>query len=170
MRGDKTMKKALKKIITIISTSMAKLQLGSYGENIVVNFPSKFTKNTFVGKYCNFNGLEVSGNGKVTIGDYFHSGKGILFITQNHNYEGSLIPYDNTFIYKDIIVEDCVWIGAKAIILGGVNLGEGCIVQAGSVVVKDVPKYAIVGGSPAKVFKYRDIKSYEEKKVLGRYN
>ena len=55
----------------------------------------------------------------------------------------------------DIIVEDDVWIGHGATILSGVRIGQGAVVAAGSVVTKDVPPYAIVGGVPAKVIKYR---------------
>ena len=55
----------------------------------------------------------------------------------------------------DIIVDDDVWIGQGAIILSGVHIGQGAVVAAGSVVTKDVPPYAIVGGVPAKVIRYR---------------
>ena len=55
----------------------------------------------------------------------------------------------------DIIVEDDVWIGCRSTILSGVRIGQGAVVAAGSVVTKDVPPYAIVGGVPAKVIKYR---------------
>nr|WP_275298384.1 hypothetical protein [Clostridium sp. YIM B02555] len=54
-----------------------------------------------------------------------------------------------------LIIDDEVWIGDKALILSGVHIGKGAIVAAGSVVVHDVPPYAIVGGNPAKVIKYR---------------
>lgn len=54
-----------------------------------------------------------------------------------------------------IIIEDDVWIGERALILSGVRIGKGAVVGAGSVVTKDVPPYAIVGGVPAKVIKYR---------------
>lgn len=50
---------------------------------------------------------------------------------------------------KPIIIEDNVWIGANSIILPGVTLGEGCVVSAGSIVVKDVPPRCIVAGNPA---------------------
>jgi acetyltransferase-like isoleucine patch superfamily enzyme len=54
-----------------------------------------------------------------------------------------------------IIVEDDVWIGFGCIILSGVKIGQGAVIAAGSVVTKDVPRYAIVGGNPAKIIKYR---------------
>lgn len=55
----------------------------------------------------------------------------------------------------DIILDDDVWIGYNVTILSGVHIGQGAIVAAGAVVTKDVPPYAIVGGVPAKVIKYR---------------
>jgi tetrahydrodipicolinate N-succinyltransferase len=55
----------------------------------------------------------------------------------------------------DIVVDDDVWIGYRAMILSGVHIGQGAVVAAGAVVTKDVPPYAIVGGVPAKVIKYR---------------
>ncbi len=55
----------------------------------------------------------------------------------------------------NIVVEDDVWIGNNATILSGVHIGQGAVVAAGAVVSHDVPPYAIVGGVPAKVIKYR---------------
>lgn len=65
--------------------------------------------------------------------------------------------------FAEIEYEDCpktvigndVWIGANALIKSGVHIGNGAIIAAGAVVVKDVPPYAIVGGVPAKIIKYR---------------
>jgi acetyltransferase-like isoleucine patch superfamily enzyme len=51
---------------------------------------------------------------------------------------------------KPVIIKDDVWIGANAIILGGVTLGKGVIIGAGAVVTKSVPDYYVVGGVPAK--------------------
>lgn len=61
-------------------------------------------------------------------------------------------PLDNPL--KTLIGND-VWIGRSAIILSGVNIGNGAVVGAGSVVTKDVPSYAIVAGNPAKLIRYR---------------
>jgi acetyltransferase-like isoleucine patch superfamily enzyme len=143
----------------------------SYGSDLRVNGRSKATQNTVLGNNVNFNGMIIAGRGKVTIGNNFHSGEDCLMITQIHNYDtGKAIPYDNTYLTKDIIIEDNVWLGSRVILLGGVTIGEGAIIQAGSVVVSDIPKYAIAGGHPAKVFKYRDIEHYEKLKTEKKFN
>ena len=54
-----------------------------------------------------------------------------------------------------IIIEDDVWIGTNAIILSNVKVGKGAVVAAGSVVTKDVPPFAIIGGNPGRIIKYR---------------
>ncbi|WP_281040324.1 MULTISPECIES: CatB-related O-acetyltransferase [unclassified Mesorhizobium] len=54
-----------------------------------------------------------------------------------------------------IVVGHDVWIGARAIIMSGVTIGNGAVIGAGSVVTKDVPPYAIVAGSPARIIRYR---------------
>jgi acetyltransferase-like isoleucine patch superfamily enzyme len=130
---------------------------------------TKLNRKTYLGKNCNFNGLVIRGDGKVTFGDNFHSGSGILIISRNHNYEGEAIPYKG-YIYKDIIIGDNVWIGSRSIILPGVNIGEGAIIQAGSVVANDIPKCGIAGGHPAKVFKYRDVAHYEDLKRQNKFH
>lgn len=56
---------------------------------------------------------------------------------------------------KDVIIEDGVWCGCNVTILKGCHIGRGAVVAAGSVVTKNVPPYAIVGGNPAKIIKYR---------------
>lgn len=54
-----------------------------------------------------------------------------------------------------VVIEDDVWIGYGAIILSGVIIGRGSVVAAGSLVIRDVPRYAIVGGVPASVVRWR---------------
>lgn len=151
-------------------TKRAKNSMGSFGVGLRVNSPSIFTKNVTVGDYCNFNGMEIGGRGNVSFGDYFHSGSGCQIITENHNYEGSMIPYDDTFVVKNVTIGDCVWFGDKVLVVGNVNIGEGAIIAAGSVVCKDVPPLAIVGGNPATIIKYRDKDHYYRLKLEGRFN
>jgi len=141
------------------------------GADLKVNAPSRVNSNTTLGNNVNFNGLVIRGEGEVVIGDNFHSGPDILFVTQNHNYDGGeAIPYDDTYIRKPIIIEDNVWLGARVIVMGGVRIGEGAIIQAGSVVSADIPKYAIAGGHPAKAFKYRDTEHYQRLKSEGKFH
>lgn len=143
----------------------------SYGQNVRVRGKSRFNKRTVLGNNVNFNGMKVLGDGKLTIGDNFHSGEDCLLITQTHNYNnGQAIPYDKTYIYKEIVIEDNVWLGSRVTILGGVTIGEGAIIQAGSVVVKDIPACGIAGGHPAKVFKYRDIDHYNKLKKTKKFH
>lgn len=148
----------------------AKRQLGAYGKRLLVNGPSVFNSNVTVGNYCNFNGMRCLGNGKIYFGDYFHSGIECMVITQNHNYEGNMIPYDNTYVYKNVTIGDCVWFGNRVTVVGNVSIGEGAIIAAGAVVTKDVPPLAIVGGNPAKVIKFRDKDHYFKLKAEGKYN
>ena len=144
--------------------------LNSYGKRLKVNYPCVFGGNVSVGNYCNFNGMQVLGKGIVVFGNYFHSGRECMIITQNHNYEGGMIPYDNTYIYKNVIIGDCVWFGNRVIVTGNVTIGEGAIIAAGSVVCKDVPPLAIVGGNPAKIIKYRNKEHYYKLKTTGKFN
>lgn len=154
--------KYIKNILTYFFTFLAIRKIGNYKTKPKVNFYSRFTKNTFLGSNCHFNGLIIRGNGKVIIGDNFHSGKDVLIINSYHKYDGGdAIPYDTKeMINKDVIIRDNVWIGDRVIILGGVTIGEGAIIQAGAVVVKDIPNFAVAGGNPAKVFKFRDVEHY----------
>ena len=142
----------------------------SYAGKVYVGGKSFVTANTELGKNVSINGMGISGNGRVVIGDNFHSGPGCQIITSFHNYEGEAIPYDDTFLDKDVIIGDNVWIGNNVIILGGVTIGEGVIVQAGSVVCKDIPPYAIAGGHPATQFKYRDRFHYDKLKEEGKFH
>jgi len=143
----------------------------SYSSPLKVNGLTIVTKNTELGKNVNFNGLVIRGNGKVVIGNNFHSGIGCVIITQSHKYDdGDAIPYDShEYIIKDVIIKDNVWIGERVIILGGVTIGEGAIIQAGSVVVKSIPDFAIAGGHPAQVFKYRNIQHYIKLKEMNKF-
>lgn len=163
------MKRLIQNIMTFFCTFFAKRMAGKVGKGLRVNKPCKFTKRTVIGDYCNFNGMRVMGGGSVTFGNYFHSGIECMIITQNHNYEGDRIPYDEKIILKTITIGDCVWFGNRVTVTGGIAIGEGAIVAAGAVVTKDVPPFAIVGGNPAKVIKFRDKEHYNKLKSEGKF-
>jgi acetyltransferase-like isoleucine patch superfamily enzyme len=113
--------------------------------------------------------IECSGG--VTIGRYFHTGRGLTIFSTNHNYESEImIPYDNISINKPVIIKDFVWCGSNVTVVPGVTIGEGVVIGAGTVVTKDVPDYAVIGGNPHKIIKYRNIELFKKLKLNGRFN
>lgn len=97
----------------------------------------------------------------VKIGDYVMMGQDVIFYANNHHFEDLSKPMSKqgSNNLRTLTIEDDVWIGSRAIILPSVNIiGKGSIIGAGAVVTKDVPPYAIVGGNPAQVLKYRNKK------------
>ena len=134
----------------------------SIGKNFWCNGFSHVNENTILGECVNFNGMTITGKGNVNIGNYFHSGIENLIITQTHNYEtGDAIPYKGTE-HRDVVIGDFVWFGSRVTILPGTKIGDGVVVQAGSVVHGEIPPLAVIGGNPAQIIKYRDKEHYEK--------
>ena len=160
----------LRRIRTKFFTLICKHSAKQVGKGVYINHMCKFSHNTTIGNNCHFNGMRISGDGQVAIGNNFHSGENIRILTTYHNFDhGEAIPYDNTYYSKDVVIEDNVWLGEAVMILGGVTIGEGAVIQARSVVCKDVPPLAIAGGHPAVPFKYRDKEHYEKLKAEGKF-
>jgi len=96
----------------------------------------------------------------VTIGNYVMIGEDTLILGGAHKFDRTDVPIGHQGALGKTYLEisDDVWIGVRVIILPGCKrIGKGVIVGAGSVVTKDIPDYAIVGGNPAKVIKYREV-------------
>jgi maltose O-acetyltransferase len=93
----------------------------------------------------------------MVIGNNIRMGLDTYFIGKNHRFRNRDVPMRNQGASKEQPIEigDDVWIGARAIVMPGVKIGEGAIIAAGSVVTKNVESYNIVGGSPATVIKIR---------------
>ncbi len=97
--------------------------------------------------------------GRVLIGDNVIFGPGVSIFSENHRFDDPELPVSvQGETRKGVIVEDGVWVGARAVILDGVKVGKNSIIAAGSIVNKDVPPYTIVGGVPAKILKNRKVK------------
>ena len=102
---------------------------------------------TLNGGYCNV-GSQIVCYKKITIGKGATIGRHVLIIDTDAHQVNSNQPMN-----QEIIIGDHVWIAHYAIILKGVNIGDGAVVAAGSVVTKDVPARCVVAGSPAKVIR-----------------
>lgn len=118
------------------------------------------------GSYGELNVVSFGDKTKLTIGNYVSISEEVTFLLDVEHYTDRISTYPfrvkmlkeckfEAFSKGDIIVDDDVWIGYGATIMSGVHIGKGAVIASGAVVVKDVPPYAIVGGVPAKVIKYR---------------
>ena len=128
-------------------------------------------KHTYIGKHA-----RLCPPDKIKIGDYCTIANDTMFNPVGHPINWlSVHPFQywkkcDPRLYGDMVNENAihhneqpknieigndVWIGERAVVMGGVNIGDGAIVAFGAIVTKDVPPYAIVGGVPAKVLKYR---------------
>lgn len=118
------------------------------------------------GSYGELNIIDFGGENHLMIKNYVSIAQNVTFILNAEHYVDRISTYPfkvkilqitslESFGKGDIIVDDDVWIGYGATIMSGVHIGQGAVVAAGAVVTKDVPPYAIVGGVPAKVIKYR---------------
>lgn len=115
-------------------------------------------KDTEVGDYVGFGSNFKILNRILKIGNELMMGEDVLFLGGGHKHDQLDIPMgkqggeDKT----PLEIKDDVWIGARVIVLPGCKkIGTGVIIGAGSVVTKDIPDYAIVGGNPAKIIRYR---------------
>ena len=141
-------------------------KINQHNDTIVnAKFP---INNVVVGKqsYGELNVITFSDKHKLVIGNYISIAQNVTFMLDTEHYMShiSTFPFkvktlsvesSESFAKGDIFVDDDVWIGYGATIMSGVHIGQGAIVAAGAVITKDVPPYAIVGGVPAKVIKYR---------------
>lgn len=117
------------------------------GENIYLG------KNSHINHNCC---IWASSNSKIILGDNLLMGPGTKIFSSNHNSALGISMNVQPYVEKDIVIGNDVWIGANCVILSGVNIGDGAIIAAGSVVTKDIPPYTIAGGVPAKPIKKRE--------------
>ena len=99
-------------------------------------------------------GLHNTIIGPVTIGSHVNLAQGITVTALNHNFEDSDKRIDEQGVSTTpVTIEDDIWIGANAVILPGVTIGNHSVVAAGAVVTKNVPPHSLVAGVPAKIIK-----------------
>ena len=138
--------------------------LGEMGEGVFMQGPIFFHygKHTKVGNwfFANYN-LTVQDDAKVTIGDGVMFGPNVTIVTPVHPMVASErgCMYDengniNHLCYaKPVTIGNDVWLGANVTVCGGVKIGNGCVIGAGSVVTRDIPDNCFAAGVPCKVIR-----------------
>lgn len=119
-------------------------------------FPSRISKDFELGPYS-LVGRGASICGRVKAGKYVMFAPDVTIAGADHIFDAVGVPmyFAGRPELPETLIGDDVWIGTRACILAGVSIGRGSIVAMGSVVTKDVPPYAIVGGVPAKAIRQR---------------
>ncbi len=121
------------------------------------------------GSYGKIHAISWGEGATVTVGKYCSISSGVVALTGGEHRVDWVTTYPFNVLWPkvaghiqghpktkgDVIIGNDVWIGMDAFILSGVKIGDGAVIGAKSVVAKDVPPYAIVGGNPAKIIRYR---------------
>lgn len=125
-----------------------------------------------IGPRCAFNGMLIKNDGakkgtpraKVTIGRNFHCGKGCKIRTSDHDFRRGYPMVSGELsgmVSADVTIGDHVWFGDEVLVMKGVTIGSGVVIQARSVVVSNIPDLAIAGGHPCRPFSYRTREEYD---------
>lgn len=133
-----------------------KLTMTDCQKSVVISFSTLFSQadtelhqGVYIGPQCNIGKCKIEANCLVGSGVHIMSGKG------QHNFSDLNTPLkDQGGVFSKVTIGEDSWIGNGALILA--NIGKKCVVAAGSVVVNDVPDFAIVAGNPAKIIKMRN--------------
>ncbi len=150
------------------STLTGNINIGAYARlmgPLTISGSSKVT----IGRNTSLNGpnFDIYAQlNEVHIGNFCSIARNTSFQEFNHFYQRATSYFIHQHVFEDSVDKDIyskgdirvghdVWIGAGCIILSGANIGTGAVIAANSVVAKDIPPYAIVGGNIAKVIKYR---------------
>ncbi len=145
---------------------------GNYYKKIRADLAREFVDyvgvNVNIEPHCSFDyALKIGDNsgigenselyGDIFIGNDVMMGTNCIIYTRNHRFDDLDKPMWKQGFQevKPVIIGNDVWIGGRVTILPGVKIGNGVIIGAGSVVTKDVPDYAVMGGNPAVILKYR---------------
>lgn len=119
--------------------------LHPYGGKIMIG------KNVGINHYC-----VIYGNGGVTIGDNVMIATSCVIVASSHNFGRTDIPMIQQGVTcEGIKIGNDVWLGARVIVLDGVEIGEGSVIGAGSIVSKSIPPYSVAVGVPTRVIKQR---------------
>jgi acetyltransferase-like isoleucine patch superfamily enzyme len=120
-----------------------------YGVHVEAGNSIRIGSNTHFAPFCVL-------YGPLEIGENCAFAAHCTFAAVGHGYARTDIPMvQQKTTAKTIIIEDDVWFGANAVVVGGVRIGRGSIIGAGAVVTKDVEPYSVMGGTPARLIRMR---------------
>lgn len=139
------------------------------GCNIIYGVNISAGKPVTIGRYSSLNGPNTDVTcslNAVTIGAFCSIARNVSIQEYNHRFDGMSSYLMHKNVFKEPVVKDLysrgpveigndVWIGSHCVVLGGTKIGDGAVVGANSVVSGEIPPYAVVAGSPAKIIKYR---------------
>ncbi len=98
----------------------------------------------------------LRGDGGLEIGCDVLISPQVVIMTANHAFEDCMHPIrQQGDVREAVVIEDDVWLGTGVKVMAGVRIGRGAVVAAGAVVTKDVPPFAVVGGVPARLIRFR---------------
>ena len=103
-------------------------------------------------------GINSKVENDLVMGDYVLMGPDVVIYSSMHSYDNIEKPimHQGAKTIKPVTIGNDVWIGLRAIIMPGCHIGDHVIIGSGAVVTKDVPDYAVVGGVPAKIIRFRN--------------
>ena len=130
-----------------------KFSLGDY--SVIESFAciNNAVGDVIIGNYTRI-GLHNTIIGPVTIGHHVNLAQGITVTALNHKFENPNIRIDEQGVStKPVVIGNDIWVGANAVILPGITIGDHSVIAAGAIVTKDVPPHSLVAGIPAKVIK-----------------
>lgn len=141
-----------------------RLILDECGSNVNIEKGADFALNIKIGNNSGIGKNSIVG-AYTQIGDNVMMGEACFIYARNHKTDRLDVPMciQGFEEYRPVVISDDVWIGARVTILPGAKIGKGVIIGAGAVITGEIPDYAVVGGVPARIIKYR----YQEKGRCG---
>ena len=139
-----------------IKRGLLRITLTSCGKGVNVGFACALSPRIEIGSYSSFGNRCVI-QGGVRIGSDVMMAPDVKIYTRNHNIGDISRPMRlQGDSFSPVTIGDDVWIACNVVILPGVSVGSHSVIGAGSIVTRDVPDYAVVVGSPAKVLRFRN--------------
>lgn len=136
-----------------------RLLLGKLGKDVLIDYGTYFRypkkirigNGVSINRGCELYAAHLATGGTITIGNNVALGPHVKVFAGGHDYN----TVDLVDTAGPVVIHDLVWVGGNSTILPGVQIGEGAVIGAGSVVTRDIPPYSVAVGNPARVIKSR---------------